>query len=176
MRTEGYSRSFRDHYLVPFASALWSTAPAQTLSSPASYAVRFFQNHGLLGFRRHTWRTVVGGSRRYVTAIIAPLGERLRLGAEVRAVTRDAGGVEVRTADDRAHRFDAVVIATHAPQALAMLATPTTSSGRFWAPSAPPSTEPCCTPTARCSPAGAPAGPPGTTRWPTATPPRCSPP
>lgn len=121
VRSEGYSRSFRDHYLVPFASALWSTAPTQTLSSPASYAVRFFQNHGLLGFRRRTWRTVVGGSRRYVAAITAPLGERLRLGAEVRAVTRDADGVEVRTADDRAHRFEAVVIATHAPQALAML-------------------------------------------------------
>ena len=119
---EGYSRAFRDHYLVPFASALWSTAPVQTLAFPVPYAVRFFQNHGLLGFRRHRWRTVAGGSRRYVAAITAPLGPRLRLGAEVRAVTRDADGVEVRTADDAAHRFDAVVIASHAPQALAMLA------------------------------------------------------
>ena len=118
---EGYSRRFRDLYLVPFASALWSTAPAQTLAFPVSYAVRFFQNHGLLGFRRHQWRTVTGGSRSYVSAITAPLGERLRLGAEVRAITRDADGVEVRTADDVAHRFDAVVIGAHAPQALAML-------------------------------------------------------
>lgn len=119
---EGYSRRFRDLYLVPFAAALWSTAPEQTLEFPASYAVRFFQNHGLLGFRRHQWRTVTGGSRSYVAAITAPLGERLRLGVGVRAVTRGADGVEVRTADDVAHRFDAVVIATHAPQALAMLA------------------------------------------------------
>lgn len=119
---EGYSRAFRDHYLVPFTSALWSTAPAESLGFPASYAVRFFQNHGLLGFRRHRWRTVVGGSRRYVEAITAPLAGRLRLGAGVRAVRRDADGVEVRTDDDRAHRFDAAVIAAHAPQALAMLA------------------------------------------------------
>jgi predicted NAD/FAD-binding protein len=119
---EGYSRAFRDHYLVPFASALWSTAPAQTLAFPVSYAVRFFQNHGLLGFRRHRWRTVAGGSRRYVAAITAPLAGRLRLGAAVRAVVRDADGVEVRTADDVARRYDAVVIATHAPEALAMLA------------------------------------------------------
>lgn len=119
---EGYSRRFRDLYLVPFASALWSTAPAQTLAFPVSYAVRFFQNHGLLGFRRHQWRTVTGGSRTYVRAITAPLGDRLRLGAEVRAIARDADGVEVRTADDVAHRFDAVVVAAHAPQALAMLA------------------------------------------------------
>lgn len=119
---EGYSRRFRDLYLVPFASALWSTAPAQTLAFPVSYAVRFFQNHGLLGFRRHQWRTVTGGSRTYVQAITAPLGHRLRLGAEVRAIVRGADGVEVRTADDVAHHFDAVVVAAHAPQALAMLA------------------------------------------------------
>ncbi len=118
---EGYSRRFRDLYLVPFAAALWSTAPEKTLAFPVSYAVRFFQNHGLLGFRRHQWRTVVGGSRSYVAALTAPLGERLRLGAPVRGVARDADGVEVRTADDVAHRFDAVVVATHAPQALAML-------------------------------------------------------
>lgn len=118
---EGYSRRFRDLYLVPFASALWSSAPAQTLAFPVSYAVRFFDNHGLLGFRRHQWRTVTGGSRSYVTAITAPLGGRLRLGAGVRAIARDADGVEVRTDDDVARRFDAVVIATHAPQALAML-------------------------------------------------------
>ena len=119
---EGYSRRFRDLYLVPFASALWSTAPAQTLAFPVAYAVRFFQNHGLPGFRRHQWRTVTGGSRSYVRAITAPLGERLRLGAEVRAVVRHADGVELRTADDAVHRFDAVVVAAHAPQALAMLA------------------------------------------------------
>jgi predicted NAD/FAD-binding protein len=122
VRIEGYTDDFRDHYLVPFAAALWSTAPGATLGFPVSYAVRFFQNHGLLGFRRHRWRTVVGGSRRYVEAITAPLGDRLRLGAPVRAVSRDADGVEVRTDDDVAHRFDAVVVATHAPQALAMLA------------------------------------------------------
>jgi predicted NAD/FAD-binding protein len=121
VRIEGYSRFFRDHFVVPFAAALWSTSPDETLGFPAAYAVRFFENHGLLGFRRHRWRTVTGGSRRYVERITAPLGDRLRLGAGVRAILRDADGVTVRTEDDAAHRFDAVVVATHAPQALAML-------------------------------------------------------
>jgi predicted NAD/FAD-binding protein len=122
VRAEGYSADFRDHYLVPFAAALWSTAPGETLDFPMPYAVAFFRNHNLLGFRRHRWRTVVGGSRRYVAAVCAPLTGRLRLGMPVRAVRRDADGVEVRTGDDRAERFDAVVMATHAPQALALLA------------------------------------------------------
>ncbi|MGD9573568.1 MAG: NAD(P)/FAD-dependent oxidoreductase [Thermoleophilia bacterium] len=122
VRIEGYSRDFRDHFVVPFAAALWSTSPGEALGFPMPYAVRFFDNHGLLGFRRRTWRTVAGGSRRYVAAITAPLGDRLRLGAPVRSVTRDADGVEVRTEDDAVRRYDAAVVATHAPQALAMLA------------------------------------------------------
>jgi uncharacterized protein len=122
VRIEGYSRDFRDHYLVPFAAALWSTAPGETLEFPVAYAVRFFQNHGLLGFRRHQWRTVVGGSRTYVSAITAPMGDRLRLSTPVRSIARDADGVTIRTAGDARERFDAVVVATHAPQALAMLA------------------------------------------------------
>jgi predicted NAD/FAD-binding protein len=40
----------------------------------------------------------------------------------VRAVTRDAGGVSVRTGDGAEERYDAVVVATHAPQALELLA------------------------------------------------------
>jgi uncharacterized protein len=121
-RDEGYSDSFSDHFLVPFTSALWSTAPGRTLDFPASYAVRFFDNHGLLGFRRHHWRTVTGGSRRYVQAIAARLGPRLRLSAGVRAITRTTSGVSVRTDDDTEHLADAVVVATHAPEALAALA------------------------------------------------------
>ena len=43
---------------------------------------------------------VAGGSRRYVEAVTKPLGTRLRLGAGVTAVRRDADGVELRTVGD----------------------------------------------------------------------------
>src|ERR1700759_2742436 len=75
----GFSRRFRRHFLVPLTSALWSTAPGRALEFPAAYAIRFFENHGMLGVGRFRWRTVTGGSRRYVDAIAAGLGERLRL-------------------------------------------------------------------------------------------------
>lgn len=118
---EGYSQSFRDHFIVPFAAALWSTAPGRTLDFPAPYAVRFFQNHGLVGFRRTLWRTVTGGSRTYVDAVRRRLGERLHLSTPVAALVRDADGVTLRTAGGGEHRFDHVLLATHAPQALAIL-------------------------------------------------------
>jgi uncharacterized protein len=120
----GYSRRFRRHFLVPLTSALWSTAPGRALEFPAAYAIRFFENHGMLGFGRFRWRTVTGGSRRYVDAIAARLGDRLRLESAVRALRRTPDGVELRVGEE-VERFDRVVVATHADQALALLERPT---------------------------------------------------
>ncbi len=124
-----YSQRFRSHFLVPLTSALWSTAPSRALEVPAAYAIRFFANHGMLGFGRFRWRTVSGGSRRYVEAIAARLGERLRLGSAVRSVRRAPDGVELRLGD-AVERFDRVVLATHADQALALLEDPTPAERR----------------------------------------------
>ena len=52
LRDEGYSESFRWHYLVPMTSALWSMAPQEALDFPASYGIEFFANHSMLGLRR----------------------------------------------------------------------------------------------------------------------------
>jgi len=125
----GFSRRFRRHFLVPLTSALWSTAPGRALEFPAAYAIRFFDNHGMLGVGRFRWRTVTGGSRRYVDAIAAGLGDRLRLGSGVRSVRRSPDGVELRIGD-RIERFDHVVLATHADQALGLLEDPTPDERR----------------------------------------------
>ena len=123
--SHGYSQRFRRHFLVPLTSALWSTAPGRTLEFPAAYTIRFFANHGMLGLGRFRWRTVTGGSRRYVDAIAARLGDRLRLGEGVRSVRRSSDFVELRIGDG-IERFDHVIVAAHADQALALLedATP----------------------------------------------------
>jgi predicted NAD/FAD-binding protein len=115
---------------VPLTSALWSTAPGRALEFPAAHAVRFFANHGMLGFGRFRWRTVTGGSRRYVDAIATRLGKQLHLGYGVRSVRRRSDAVELRTDDDRVHTFDHVVLATHADQALALLEDPTRDERR----------------------------------------------
>jgi uncharacterized protein len=125
IQKEGYSRAFRDHFLVPLTASIWSTAPGLALEFPAEYALRFFDNHGLLGFRRRQWRTVIGGSRRYVEQIVQPLGDRLHLSTPITRVHRDADGVALLTGAGVEHRFDAAVVATHPAHALAMLAEPT---------------------------------------------------
>jgi predicted NAD/FAD-binding protein len=125
----GYSQRFRRHFLVPLTSALWSTAPGRALEFPAAYAIRFFDNHGMLGFGRFSWRTVTGGSRSYVDAIAARLGDRLSLGSAVRSIRRGPDGVELRVGD-AVERFDQVVLATHADQALSLLEDPTPEEKR----------------------------------------------
>ena len=64
---------------------------------------------------------MTGGSATYVDRLIARLPD-VRRSCEVTAVIRHDDGVDVRTADDHPETFDRVVVATHADQALGLLA------------------------------------------------------
>ncbi len=119
----GYSQAFRDDHLYPMAAAIWSTPAARVGDYPTEAFVRFCENHHLLQLtKRPRWRTVTGGSARYVERLAEGLGERLRLDSAAVEVRRGADGVSVRTEGaGAAGRFDQVVIATHADQALRLL-------------------------------------------------------
>ncbi|MBI3198068.1 MAG: FAD-dependent oxidoreductase, partial [Rhodospirillales bacterium] len=118
----GFSRAFRDRYLVPMASCIWSTPMGRMLDYPAQSFVRFFNNHGLLTVGPQLqWRTVSGGSRSYVERIATPLRARARLATPARAIRRGPLGAEVRDASGHWDRFDKIVLACHADQALALL-------------------------------------------------------
>jgi predicted NAD/FAD-binding protein len=121
-----YGAAFRDDHLLPMASAIWSARPADILSYPAAALVRFHSNHGLLQLRDHpAWETVAGGSRNYVRRLTRLLADRIRLDTAVTGVHRIADGVVVTDATGGADRYDHVVMATHADQALTAIANPT---------------------------------------------------
>ena len=118
-----YSRAFRSDHLYPMAAAIWSTPAMEVGSYPAASFVRFCCNHGLLKLRdRPVWRTVEGGSREYVERLTASFADRIRLSTPVAAINRGEHGVELIDFDGNRQAFDDVVIATHADQALRMLA------------------------------------------------------
>jgi len=127
-----YGARFRDDHLLPMASAIWSAPPATMLDYPAESFIRFYDNHGLLKLHgRPAWHTVVGGSKAYVRKLARHLGGNVRSGTKVVNVARDANGIVVRTADRKAERFDHVVIATHADEALALLGDPSDEERRL---------------------------------------------
>ena len=120
----GYSEAFIARHILPMAAAIWSTPSRAVLDFPVAAFVRFFANHGLLQIRdRPEWRTVVGGSREYVRRLRAAFDGEILLGEPALRIARAGGGVTVTTAKGE-RRFDACVIATHADDALRLLADP----------------------------------------------------
>lgn len=131
-----YPDVFRRHFLTPLGGAVWSTSPSGMAEFPVVSFVRFFQNHGFLGVDTSPlWRTVVGGSAAYVKRLTASFRDRIRLNSPVERIVRhesevEAGCVEV-VSGGASHRFDGVVVAAHADEALAMLADPSNDERRL---------------------------------------------
>jgi len=120
-----YSSWFVERLIVPQAAAVWSADPTAMWSFPVRFLAEFFANHGMLGFRdRPRWQTIVGGADRYVQALSKPFADRIRLGSPVEALRRNECGVTLRTRGGSSERFDEVILACHADQALAMLEDP----------------------------------------------------
>lgn len=125
LKLGGYGAAFRDDHLLPMAAAIWSAPAAAMLDYPAASFIRFNDNHGLLKLTdRPIWRTVAGGSRAYIDKLTAPYARNIRLNENIVAIRRDAEGVEIETATGDTQRYDHVVMASHADQALAMLSQP----------------------------------------------------
>lgn len=122
----GYSQYFVSHYMVPVVSAVWSAAPDTALLYPARYLFSFLDNHGMLSVKgSHQWYTVAGGSRTYVDAIAARLGD-VRLSSPVVGLARraDGSGVEISSATG-SEPFERAVVATHPGTALELLSDAT---------------------------------------------------
>jgi predicted NAD/FAD-binding protein len=126
-----YSDYFVERLLVPQAAAVWSADPAQMWSFPAAFLAEFFENHRVLQLRgRPSWRTIVGGSRRYVEALLEPFRARVRLRTPVRRVLRGPEDVEIRL-DSGSEYVDQVVLAVHSDVALALLADPSPTEAKL---------------------------------------------
>lgn len=117
-----YSRALQARYLLPMAGLIWSCSPAAARDYPVADFVRFFESHGL--FTTHEqpqWFSVQGGSRDYVDRLLARFRGTLRLADPVHHIQRADGVVTVRSASGEAC-YDQLICATHADQALALLA------------------------------------------------------
>ena len=110
-----FSNYFVKHYAIPVVSCVWSSGDGDSLEYPAKHLFEFLNHHGMLELGNSPiWKTVVGGSKTYVDAILELIPDK-RL-AKVNSVKRFTDYVEVNN-----ERFDYVIIATHANSALEIL-------------------------------------------------------
>lgn len=127
LRRQGFGRAFQEDHLLPQAAAIWSTSMSDIREFPAAALLRFFDNHGLMlpVDKRPIWRTVAGGSARYVEKLAAGISGDILTGRPVKAIHRLPDGVSIEDVAGQVRSYDQVVIAAHADQALRMLASPT---------------------------------------------------
>lgn len=121
LAANGYGDAFVNDHILPMGAAIWSASVDGIRQFPAASFARFFRNHGMLqATGRPPWRTVRGGARVYVEAMLRALPGRVRTGCPIRSVRREADGW--RLAGEGVDAMaDHVVLACHADQSLALL-------------------------------------------------------
>ena len=130
-----FPKSFVDRYLLPMTAAIWSTPHDEMLAFPLGTLLHFLRNHGLLGLNGHyTWRTVSGGSCQYRERLIAPFNYAIRTATPAQSVVEKDGRVYVTDATGKEEAFHAVIIPTHADEALALLRRPTALQRKLLSP------------------------------------------
>ena len=123
LREIGASSFFFDYYLGPLISSIWSSPDAKALEFPVKTFVTFFNNHGMLEFRkRPQWQTVVGGSKQYVDRFLERFAGTVHVNTEIKEISRVNNRVVITLPNDGRQEFDKVVLATHADEALGLLA------------------------------------------------------
>ncbi|MCG6894260.1 MAG: FAD-dependent oxidoreductase [Desulfobacteraceae bacterium] len=132
LRRFRFSSWFRERYLFPMVAAIWSAPEMDVDRFPMLTFARFFDNHGLLTLRGHPqWYYVAGGSHSYVRAFLAQFTGEVQRGAAITAVRREPDGVVLHESGGRTRKFDRVIIAAHADEALALLSDPTDDERRL---------------------------------------------
>ncbi|HQI80695.1 MAG TPA: FAD-dependent oxidoreductase [Deltaproteobacteria bacterium] len=126
-----FNRYFVEQYLIPICASVWSAPDVRMMEFPMETFARFFLNHGLLSVTdQPRWYTVEGGSHSYVKAFLGTFRGKVFPETPVRSVRRTGGRVQVES-DRGMEEYDAVVLASHADESLAMLADPSAEEQRL---------------------------------------------
>jgi len=127
-----HSSGFVRHFIVPMGAAVWSASGRDVGAFSTASFLRFFENHGWLTLDgAPQWWTVRGGSRTYVEAARKAFRGTVRTGAPVARIKRHSSGATLSLANGDAIHFEKVVLATHADEALALLADPSAEESRI---------------------------------------------
>jgi len=121
-----------EKFILPMASAIWSTNPQNTKYMPAKYLFEFYRNHDLLSINpSKKWRVIKGGSKEYVLKLTKFFIKKIRLNNEVKLIKRKNNAIFISTNSTENEKFDSVIIACHSDQALKLLADPSNNEKKI---------------------------------------------
>ena len=111
-----------EKFILPMASSIWSTNFDEIEQMPAKYLFEFYKNHDLLSINpSKKWRVIKGGSKQYISKLIKPFDERIRINSKVHSIKRDKNTIYLKTDHNEKEEFNAVILACHSDQALKIL-------------------------------------------------------
>ena len=124
LKEYGFSEVFINEHFLPMCASIWSISSKRVLKMPIYTIIIFFNNHGLLSFfGKPQWKTIKGGSKRYVNAITKRIKGEIHLNEKVLKVNRNRTNIEI-ISKNITKSFDKVVFATHADDTLSLLGKP----------------------------------------------------
>ncbi len=122
---KGLHNEVIEQFIIPMAAAIWSGSDFQMGQFPIRTFAQFYENHGLLGVTGHPpWYFVKGGSHTYVNAFLKSFNGKAVKNSPVIRISRKTDGITLYFQNGAPQAFDAVVIASHADQALKLLENP----------------------------------------------------
>jgi predicted NAD/FAD-binding protein len=129
----GLSKDLMNLYLIPMASAIWSTPPSAMQKFPAATLLRFFKNHKFnSGLEGHLeWCTIAGGAKEYVRKLTQPFQSKIKLDSQIVKIIRKPDSVDLISANGETYTFDTVILASHADESLRMLENPSAEESKI---------------------------------------------
>jgi uncharacterized protein len=123
---------FKQYYLFPMASAIWSCPIDQMKLYPAKTFLRFFYNHGLLTITNQPqWYSVKNGSREYVKKLSADFADKIKLNSEIKKCFEGSNGINLEDVLGNKYQFDHVIFASHADETFKIISDKTSEESRI---------------------------------------------
>ena len=119
-----FSDLFKNEHFLPMCGAIWSIPLKRVLEMPIITILRFFNNHGLLGFfGKPQWKTISNGSSNYVKAMLREINGSIYLNEKVQSVKRISNKVFIKS-QNYEKSYDKVIFSIHSDDILKILNNP----------------------------------------------------
>ena len=106
-----YSDTFIDFHILPMTASIWSSSKKVIKEFSAKTFLNFFSNHKLLNFfDRPQWKTVSGGSIKYIEAVEKKIKGKIERNSKIVSIKKQKDGIYI-ISKSKKEKFDEIIFA-----------------------------------------------------------------